>query len=105
MDILDALRLEGKEPTVSTLETKIVIAAKMLLHLLDPDFELNVSELARQVGVSRQSLYNWGWLAITVLAIACLKTKPGPKIVEPEGAEVTRLKAELQQIQWDKDRL
>ena len=105
MDILDALRLEGKEPTVTTLETKIVIAAKMLLHLLDPDFELNVSDLARQVGVSRQSLYNWGWLAITVLGIACLKTKPGPKTVEPEGAEVIHLKAELQQLQWDKDRL
>lgn len=105
MDIIDALRLEGKEPTVTTLETKIIMAAKMLLHLLDPDFQLDVSELARQVGVSRQSLYNWGWLAITVLGIACLKTKPGPKTVEPEGAEVTRLKAELQQMQWDKDRL
>lgn len=105
MDIIDALRLEGKEPTVTTLETKIVMAAKMLLHLLDPDFQLNVSELARQIGVSRQSLYNWGWLAITVLGIACLKTKPGPKTVEPEGTEVTRLKAELQQLQWDKDRL
>lgn len=105
MDILDALRLEGKEPTVTTFETKIVIAAKMLLHLLDPDFELNVSDLARQVGVSRQSLYTWGWLAITVLGIACLKTKPGPKAGEPEVAEVTRLQAELQQLQWDKDRL
>ena len=105
MDIIDALRLEGKEPTVTTLETKIIVAAKMLLHLLDPDFQLKVSELARQVGVSRQSLYIWGWLAITVLGMACLKTKPGPKAVEPEGAEVTQLRAELQQMQWDKDRL
>lgn len=105
MDIIDALRLEGKEPTVTTLQTKIIVAAKMLLHLLDPDFQLNVSELARQVGVSRQSLYSWGWLALTVVGMACLKTKPGPKAVEPEGAEVTRLKAELQQMQWDKDRL
>ena len=103
MDILDALRLEGKEPTVTTLETKIIMAAKMLLHLLDPGFQLNVSDLAGQVGVSRQSLYNWGWLAITVLGIACLKTRPGPKTAEPEGAEVTRLKAQLQQLQWDKD--
>ena len=71
MDIIDALRLEGKEPTVTTFETKIIVAAKMLLHLLDPDFQLNVSELARQVGVSRQSLYSWGWLAITVLGMAC----------------------------------
>jgi hypothetical protein len=50
MDIIDALRLEGKEPTVTTLQTKIIVAAKMLLYLLDPDFQLNVSELARQVG-------------------------------------------------------
>jgi transposase-like protein len=105
MDILDALRLEGKEPTVTPLETKIVMAAKMLLHLLDPEFQLNVSDLARQVGVSRQSLYKWGWLAMTVLGIACLKTKPGPKTVEPQGVEVTRLQAQLQQLQWDKDRL
>jgi transposase-like protein len=105
MDIIDALRLEGKQPTVTTLETKIIVAAKMLLHLLDPDFELNVSELARQVGVSRQTLYTWGQLAIAVLGVAYLKTKPGPKAVEPEGAEVTRLTAELQQMQWDKDRL
>lgn len=105
MDIIDALRIEGKEPTVTTLETKIVVAAKMLLHLLDPDFQLNVSELARQMGVSRQTLYSWGHLALAVLGLACLKTKPGPKAVEPEGAEVTRLKAELQQMQWAKDRL
>jgi transposase-like protein len=105
MDIIDALRLEGKEPTVTTLRTKIIVAAKMLQHLLDPDFQLNVSELARQVGVSRQSLYSWGWLAMTVVGIACLKTKPGPKAVEPEGAEVTQLRAQLQQMQWDKDRL
>ena len=105
MDIIDALRLEGKEPTVTTLQTKIMVAAKMLLHLLDSDFQLSVSELARQVGVSRQSLYSWGWLAITVLGMACLKTKPGPKPVEPEIAEVTQMRAELQQLQWDKDRL
>jgi len=105
MDIIDALRLEGKEATVTTLQTKIIVAAKMLLHLLDPEFQLNVSDFARQLGVSRQSLYPWGRLAIAVLGLACLKTKPGPKTVEPEGAEVSRLKAELQQLQWDKDRL
>lgn len=105
MEIIDALRLEGKEPTVSTLEAKMIMAAKMLLHLLDPDFRLNVSQLSGQVGISRQSLYNWGWLAITVLGLACLKTKPGPKKEEPEGAEVSRLQAEMQQMQWDKDRL
>ena len=105
MDIIDTLRLEGKEPTVTTLQTKIIVAAKMLLHLLDPDFQLNVSELAGQVGVSRQSLYIWGRLAIAVLGLACLKTKPGPKAAEPEGVEVSQLKAQLQQMHWDKERL
>ncbi|HMR66573.1 MAG TPA: hypothetical protein PKE64_21370 [Anaerolineae bacterium] len=58
MDIINVLRLESKELTVTILETKILIAAKMVLRLLDPDFQLNVSELARQVDVSRQILCN-----------------------------------------------
>ena len=105
MEIIDALRLEGKEPTVTTLQTKIIVAAKMLLHLLDPDFHLNVSELARQVGVSRQSLYQWGEVALTVMGLVCLQRKPGPKVVEPETAEVIQLRAHLQQMHGDKERL
>jgi transposase-like protein len=105
MDILDALRLEGKEPTVISLRAKVIAAAKMLLHLLDPDFQLNVSELARQLGVSRQALYTWGRFAIAVLGTARLPADPGPKPVSQEAAEVTRLKGKLMQLQWDKDRL
>lgn len=58
MDIIKVLRLESKELTVTILETKILIAAKMVLRLLDPDFQLNFSELVRQVGVSRQTRCN-----------------------------------------------
>ncbi len=105
MDILDALRLEGKDPTVISLRAKVIAAAKMLLHLLDPDFQLNVSELARQLGVSRQALYTWGRFAIAVLGMACLPADPGPKPASQEAAEVTRLKGKLMQLQWDTDRL
>ncbi len=77
----------------------------MLLHLLEPDYQFNVSELARQLGVSRQTLYSWGQLAISVLGLACLQATPGPKPAAQQEAEVRGLKAALQQLQWDKERL
>ena len=53
MEIIDSLRLEGKEPRVTSLQLKVIVAAKMLLHLLEPDYQFNVSELARQLHAGR----------------------------------------------------
>jgi len=42
---------------------------------------------------------------MAVLGMACLKADPGPKPGKQEMPEVIQLRAELQQMQWDKDRL
>jgi hypothetical protein len=79
MAILESLLLEIIFPGPVPLVQKVILMAKMLLHLLDEDTQFNVSRLAEDNSVSRNTLYEWGYRAIAILGLACIPDQPGPK--------------------------
>ncbi len=109
MAILDTLLFEFVYPGPVPLVEKVILMAMMVLHLLGADIEVNVSELSRKYGVSRESLYEWGYRAIALLGIECIPEQPGCKsktergTVEPE--EVEELKQQVNELQQKNDQL
>lgn len=102
MAILESLLLNiywvGRVPLV----LQVILTAKMVLHLLDPESQINVSKLSRESGVSRQTLYTWGHRAIAILGMACI-----PNLAEIEASheiaanqtEITELREQVRHAQ------
>lgn len=109
MAILESLLLEirwvGRVPLV----LQVILMAKMLLHVLDPESQVNVSALSKQSGVSRQTLYNWAYRAISILGVSCVSSSEelaSPSQVQPSTAnEITSLKEQIQQLQLQNQEL
>jgi hypothetical protein len=109
MAILHTLLLEFVDSGPVSLIEKVILMAIMVLHLLDADIEVNVSELSRKHGVSREILYEWGYSGIALLGMGCIPDQPGrkskaePESIEAEEAE--QLKEQVNQLQQENDRL
>lgn len=72
MAILDSLLLDIIWVARVPLVLQVILMAKMLLHLLSLMRKINVSKLSEESGVSRQTLYNWAYRAISILGLACI---------------------------------
>jgi transposase-like protein len=109
MAILESLLLDVTFPGPVSLVQKVIAMAKMLLHLLDPDFEVNVSQLAQEIGVSRETLYQWGYRAIAVVGMACIPDRPGPKPIEKAPSQwqerIAHLEEKIRHFQHLSDHL
>jgi transposase-like protein len=109
MAILESLQLEVIWSGPVSLVQKVIVMAKMVLHVLDPEAQINVSQLAQEAGVSRETLYEWGYQAIAVLGMACLPKQRGRKRgVEPLRLELgpsAALSEQVAELRQDNDRL
>ncbi len=109
MAILHTLLLEFTYSGPVSLVEKVILMALMILHLLDAELEINVSDLSRKHGVSRESLYEWGYTALSLLGLECIPERPGIKTkaeresIEPEQLE--RLKQQVGDLQQENARL
>ena len=92
--ILESLLLDiywvGRVPFV----LQVILTAKMVLHLLDPENRINVSKFSKESGVSRQTLYNWGQLAIAILGLGCIPNLPSSSV----SHEVVANQTEIEQL-------
>lgn len=105
MAILESLLLDILWPGPIPLPQKVILMAKMVLHLLDPASQYNVTQLAREHGVSRETLYQWGYTAIAVLGMACLPDPPGPKPDRERSASDDAWAKQVQELQQENDQL
>ena len=109
MAILHSLLLEIAYSGPVPLVEKVILMALMVIHLLDAELEINVSDLSRKYGVSRESLYEWGYTALGILGLGCIPEQPGVKgkaereTLEP--AEIERLKQQVSDLQQENARL
>lgn len=109
MAILESLLLEirwvGRVPLV----LQVILMAKMLLHVLDPESQVNVSALSKESGVSRQTLYNWAYKAISILGISCVASESELTAVDqvqpPTANEIESLQEQIHQLQLQKQEL
>lgn len=101
MAILESLLLEirwvGRVPLV----LQVILMAKMLLHVLDPESQVNVSALSKQSGVSRQTLYSWAYKAISILGISCITSSSQltPHNQAPTADQIESLQEQIHQLQ------
>ena len=105
MEILHALLFEFTHTGPISLVDKVILMAKMVLHLLDSDIKINVSELSREYGISRETLYDWGHKSVTILGMGCIPDQPGCKGKPVEPEEVSELKKQVKELQQENEGL
>ncbi len=109
MAILETLLFEFVYTGPVVLVEKVILMAMMVIHLLDGNIEVNVSELSRKYGVSRESLYEWGYSGIALLGMGSIPAQPGCKAKtekgEAEPEEVEQLKQQVNELQQENGRL
>lgn len=102
MAILESLLFDihwvGRVPLV----LQVILTAKMVLHLLEAGSQINVSKLSRESGVSRETLYSWGYRAIAVLGMACIPNLSQIEVsheAATKQTEITELKEQVSHLQ------
>ena len=101
MAILESLLLEirwvGRVPLV----LQVILMAKMLLHVLDPESQVNVSALSKESGVSRQTLYSWAYKTISILGISCIVSESQSSLYNQASTpdQISSLQEQIDQLQ------